>query len=419
MIDSKKRYLNQDAADVALKNSINEATIRKAREYRLKRTRQVLRDNDIAAVLLYDPCNIRYATDTSNMQLWTMHNLSRYCLIFADGPVILFDYHNCAHMHDEKRLPNGQLTVDEIRPAIVWAYFAAGERAPEQAMRWGADIASLMQQYGGGNKRLAVDICEQLGIAQLHKHGIETLSGMKYMEHARGIKSAEELQLMQWTITVCQKGMERMWDHCEPGISENELWAHLHFENIRNGGEWIETRILCAGERTNPWMQESSDAIIQKGDIVSFDTDLIGPYGYCADISRAWIAGHEKPTAIQQEIYDIAIEHITYNMGLLKDGLAFHDFVDRSWKLPERFAPNRYSCSVHGVGLADEYPCIYHPQDHNKVGYNGHFQENMVVCVESYTGGIGEKEGVKLEQQVRITKTGVELLSDFAIGSFN
>jgi hypothetical protein len=41
------------------------------------------------------------------------------------------------------------------------------------------------------------------------------------------------------------------------------------------------------------------------------------------------------------------------------------------------------------------------------------------VCVESYTGGIGEKEGVKLEQQVRITKTGVELLSDFAIGSFN
>ena len=277
MIDRKKRYLNQDAADVALKNSINEATIRKAREYRLKRTRQVLRDNDIAAVLLYDPCNIRYATDTSNMQLWTMHNLSRYCLIFSDGPVILFDYHNCAHLHDEKRLPNGQLTVNEIRPAIVWAYFAAGERAPEQAMRWGADIASLMQQYGGGNKRLAIDICEQLGIAQLNKHGIETLSGMEYMEHARGIKSAEELQLMQWTITVCQKGMERMWDHCEPGISENELWAHLHFENIRNGGEWIETRILTAGERTNPWMRESSDAMIQKGDIVSFDTDLNWP----------------------------------------------------------------------------------------------------------------------------------------------
>jgi Xaa-Pro dipeptidase len=208
VVNEKTRYLSQDAADVALKNPIAQHTIRKAREYRLERTRKVLRDNDIAAALLYDPCNIRYATDTSNMQLWTMHNPSRYALIFADGPALLFDYRNCSHLHHEVRLPNGQLTVDEIRPAIAWAYFAAGERGPEQAVRWGNDIASLMKQYGGGNKRLAVDICEELGMAQLHKHGIETLYGMKYMEHARLIKSAEELQLMQWTITVCQKGMD-------------------------------------------------------------------------------------------------------------------------------------------------------------------------------------------------------------------
>jgi Xaa-Pro aminopeptidase len=142
MIDDKIRYLNKDAADLALTNPIAEATVRKARQYRLERTRKILKDNDIAAILLYDPCNIRYTTDTSNMQLWTMHNPSRYALIFADGPALLFDYHNCAHLHDEKRLPNGELTVDEIRPAIAWAYFAAGERAPEQAIRWGADIAS-------------------------------------------------------------------------------------------------------------------------------------------------------------------------------------------------------------------------------------------------------------------------------------
>ena len=53
------------------------------------------------------------------------------------------------------------------------------------------------------------------------------------------------------------------------------------------------------------------------------------------------------------------------------------------------------------------------------MGYDSHFHENMVVCVEFYTGGIGEQEGVKLEQQVRIIKTGLELLSDFAIGAFN
>ena len=72
MVNEKIRYLSKDAADIALKNPIAQHTIRKARQYRLERTRQVLRDNDIAAALLYDPCNIRYATDTSNMQLWTI-----------------------------------------------------------------------------------------------------------------------------------------------------------------------------------------------------------------------------------------------------------------------------------------------------------------------------------------------------------
>lgn len=37
----------------------------------------------------------------------------------------------------------------------------------------------------------------------------------------------------------------------------------------------------------------------------------------------------------------------------------------------------------------------------------------MTICVESYIGADGGTEGVKLEQQVLITETGVELLSRF------
>ena len=70
----------------------------------------------------------------------------------------------------------------------------------------------------------------------------------------------------------------------------------LHAENIRRGGEWIETRLLASGPRTNPWFQECGAAVIEAGDIVAFDTDLIGPYGYCADISRTWLAGDGRPS---------------------------------------------------------------------------------------------------------------------------
>ena len=40
------------------------------RRYRLERVRLKLREFDYAGVLLYDPINIRYATDSTNMQVW-------------------------------------------------------------------------------------------------------------------------------------------------------------------------------------------------------------------------------------------------------------------------------------------------------------------------------------------------------------
>ena len=39
----------------------------------------------------------------------------------------------------------------------------------------------------------------------------------------------------------------------------------------------------------------------------------------------------------------------------------------------------------------------------------------MTLCVESFIGSEGGKEGVKLEEQVLITKTGVERMSDYPL----
>jgi len=82
-----------------------------------------------------------------------------------------------------------------------------------------------------------------------------------------------------------------MYEVSEPGRTEREVWAELHYENARSGGEWLETKLLTAGPRTNPWYTECSDAVMELGDMIAFDTDMIGPYGYCADLSRPGPAG--------------------------------------------------------------------------------------------------------------------------------
>ena len=152
--------------------------------------------------------------------------------------------------------------------------------------------------------------------------------------------------------------------------------------------------------------------VIERGDIVSFDTDLIGPYGYCADMSRSWVCG-DKPTDEQRRIYAYAYEQIQHNVEMLKPGITFHEASLAGWKIPPEFSKNKYSSMIHGVGLADEYPSIKHIDKLELGGYEGVVQENMTLCVESYIGSERSGEGIKLEEQVLITKDGAKLMTSY------
>lgn len=379
------------------------------RAYRLGRLRAELKARDVAGCLLYDPLNIRYATDSMNMQLWTMHNPVRYCFIATEGPVILFDFHGCEH------LTNHLTLIDEVRHAVAWFHFETGQHSERNAKWWADELADLVTQYGGGNKRLLVDKCDKWGIDYLQARGVEVLPGQEFTEEARKIKSAEEMKAMRRAVHTSETGMWQMWHALQPGLTENQLWAELHHANIARGGEWIETRLLASGPRTNPWMHESSDRVIERGDIVGFDTDLIGPYGYCSDISRTWVCA-AVPDETQAALHAQAMEQIEFNTDLLKPGMTFFDFADKAYFLPEQYRANRYSVVLHGVGLCDEYPAVRYGEDRESSGYDGVFEPGMVVCIESYVGAEGGHEGVKLERQALITETGLDVLDVFPMG---
>ena len=80
------------------------------RTYRQSRVRREMARRGIDAVILSDPINIRYATGTRNMQVFSMRNApSRYLLLTADRS-ILFEFTGCLH------LGQGYETVDEGAP---------------------------------------------------------------------------------------------------------------------------------------------------------------------------------------------------------------------------------------------------------------------------------------------------------------
>jgi Xaa-Pro aminopeptidase len=191
-----------------------------------------------------------------------------------------------------------------------------------------------------------------------------------------------------------------------PGMREAELWSILHQVNIDHGGGWIDGHMLCSGPRTNPWYQEVSQRVIENGDMVALDSDMIGPSGYLADISRSWICGDQPPTTTQRDAYQHAYEEIHFNIQRLRPGISFRELSEGSWPRREAYRQQHYVCCYHGVGLCDEYPKIYYPEDWEEHGYDGELQSGMVLSVESYSGVVGGEVGVKLEDMVLITDDG-------------
>ncbi|XDZ68898.1 M24 family metallopeptidase [Alphaproteobacteria bacterium LSUCC0226] len=377
------------------------------RSYRLSRLQAQIRQHDCAGLLLFDPLNIRYASDCTNMQLWIAHNPARAVFVPPEGKMILWDFHNCEHL--SAHLP----LIGELRGGASFFYFETGDHTARAAKDFATQIVDVMANHAGTNKRLAVDRIEHVGYAALTDLGVEVLEGQVLTEHARSIKNDNELNAMRCAIHSCERAVDEMREIMRPGLSETELWAALHAGNIKRGGEWIETRILASGPRTNPWFQECGPRIMQTGDLMAFDTDLVGTYGYCCDISRTWIVGDAVPTDRQKHLYQIAYDHVMTNIGLIEAGMSFADMTRIAHRLPEAFRPLRYGVLAHGVGLCDEYPSVRYPEDVEAHGYGGNFEVGMTLCVEAYVGAVGGVDGVKLEEQVLVTDRGAVPLSTY------
>jgi Xaa-Pro dipeptidase len=373
---------------------------------RLARLRAQLELAGCDAGVFYDPTNIRYATGVSNMQVYALHNPCRYVFVPVAGPVVLFDFKGCEHLSDSHE------TVAEVRNAVSWYHFITGSRTPEFAGVWADEIAALLRTGGSsGRPRIAVDRLDPYGFLALTERNVDVVDGQEIANLARVIKSAVELAAIEIAMAASDVGIAVMREAMEPGLTEQELWAELHRTNIALGGEWFETRLLTSGPRTNPWYQECADRVIETGDLVAFDTDLIGVGGYSIDVSRTWIVGDAEPTPSQCQMYAAAHEQVTANIELLRPGLSFRDFTLKSTVPPPGLHSPTNAALAHGIGLCNEYPLILNSELFDGSGYDGVFEENMVLCIESLVAPVGGHEAVKLEQQVVITATGARSLS--------
>lgn len=377
------------------------------RAYRLGRVREQMAAYSIDACIVLDPVNIRYATGARNMQVFHSRNPARYLFVPQSGPVVLHEFPGCAHLAD------GLETIDQVRPAITASYVAAGDAIETVEAAWARQVSSLVREHCGTRAAVGLERVNAGAVLALQGEGFHLCDAQAPIERARAIKSAEELKCVRASVAATEVAVGRLRNTIRPGLSENELWSVLHQSVIALGGDYVETRLLSSGSRTNPWFQETGERRLGENELVALDTDVVGCHGYYCDFSRTFHTGPGAPSRRQRELYRVAHEQIHENMQILRPGVSFREYSERAWQIPERFVANRYYLSAHGCGMTGEYPYLYHRMDFDESGYDGIVEPGMTICVESYIGEQGGAEGVKLEQQLLITERGNELLSRF------
>ena len=214
---------------------------------RLARLRRRLAAQDLAGIVVADPINLRYATDSANMQVWCLHNPVRYAFVATDGPVVLFDFHGCAHLSAHLAL------VDEVRPARAWYFFNSGARVAEHARAWAAELA----EPGARPRRRQPPPRARPGRSRRGRRARGRGARAARRPGGDGARArAQDARRDQGDALRARDlrggDARRCGSSCGPASPSRRCGRISHAGNIARGGEWIETRLLALGPAHQP-----------------------------------------------------------------------------------------------------------------------------------------------------------------------
>jgi Xaa-Pro aminopeptidase len=366
-----------------------------------------MRSMGVSAILTPDPINIMYSTGSRNMTVWGLMGPSRFVLHFVDGPTILFEFNLGEHLSE------GLPTISEIRTSTGITAKKTPHYVANNA-RFADEIVDILRRVQGTeNLELAVELVDFTFTDELRARGVTLRDATPVFQYSRMIKQPLELEVMRYAVSQVELATAELERSIRPGATENEVWSEFHRGLIARDGEFVSTRLFQSGVRTFPYFQESSNATMQSGDLVCFDTDALGVMNYAVDFSRTFLCGDVDATDTQRRLYGIAREQLEHNAANLRAGRSFEDFARHAYDVPERHRDYGYYVLAHGLGMAGEHPNVPRVDPDGSYDFPGEIRENMVLCIESYVGDPDSHQGVKLEDQFLVHADSVERLTTY------
>ncbi len=219
----------------------------------------------------------------------------------------------------------------------------------------------------------------------------------------RAVKSDYELGQMTKAIRITESGLNEVFSRVQPGMTEERV--QIIFENHcrEMGAKYMAfSSIVGSGHGSTVLHYTKNKAEIKDGDLMVLDVGAeVGHYA--ADVTRT-IPISGKFSLRQREIYEIVWRAQQEAMKKLKPGVTIDDLYDAAYEVISKAGYGDYF--IHGlshfIGL----------EVHDVGFYDEPLQPGMVISVEPGIYIPEEDLGVRIEDDVLITKSGFKLLSD-------
>jgi Xaa-Pro aminopeptidase len=235
--------------------------------------------------------------------------------------------------------------------------------------------------------------------------GRSTLQSTKgIVEELRERKDEQEISLMRQALECAVEAFSETLPLVKPGTTEREIAAELDYRMMLAGAEGPAfDAVVASGPNSSLPHAGITDRVLAEGDLVVIDLGA-RKNGYCTDTSRTIVLG--KPDRRQQALFETVKEAGDAALSVLKAGLPASEADGTARKvIADRGFADSFSHGLgHGVGLeVHEKPALSSLS-------KDVLQPGMVFTVEPgiYIEGWG---GVRLEEMVLMTPSGVEVLS--------
>jgi len=383
----------------------------KMRRDRLARWRQIMKERGITIMFLVDPFNQRYT-----MGYWSMAYTSglSYALLPLEGEPILYAHGTCAI---QNRRYMTWLKPENIRYAI--SSFTGGmatgiavqpEVVEENRQKVVDHIKADLEDLKMTKEVLYLDQADAGLQAIFERNGIKIKADPLVGIIAQEIKTPEEIECMRIASAICDVVHFKLAEYAEPGMTEFELKGYMIYQALRLGAESAVT-FAVSGENTWPNYRNMSNRMLRPGDIWYADSYQVSWNGYKTCYYRTYSMVY-KPSQKALDAMKRISEWAFKAISEAKPGNTTADMV-KHWPAEEKWQglPADYCWGdnvFHGLGLIN-----YGPPQGNRAWSLKHpypLKEGHVFALETQDG-IGDGQGVRLEEHCVITKDGCEVLS--------